>query len=149
MKSIFDPAENDSIISRIHQLTPESKALWGKMNAAQMLSHCQAPMDVAYGKLSLKANPIIALLGRLMKNKILNESEFKKNSPTAPAFIRNTPCDFENSKSELIHKIRRLASEGEHIIVTHKHPFFGKMSNEEWDILMWKHMDHHLRQFGV
>jgi len=149
MKSIFDKTENETIISRINKLTPETKAEWGKMNASQMLSHCQAPMDVAFGNLTLKANPIIALLGRLMKNKILNESEFKKNSPTAPAFIRNTPCDFESSKADLIQKISRLADEGKQVIKMHKHPFFGKMNDEEWDKLMWKHMDHHLRQFGV
>jgi hypothetical protein len=149
MSSIYNKTDNEIIISRINTLSPESKAQWGKMSVAQMLSHCQAPMDVAFGNLSLKANPIIALLGRLMKNKIINSPEFKKNSPTAPAFIRNEPCDFENSKSELIQKISRLADEGKEVIKVHKHPFFGKMNDEEWDQLMWKHMDHHLRQFGV
>ncbi len=29
------------------------------------------------------------------------------------------------------------------------HPFFGNLNSEEWDTLNWKHLDHHLRQFGV
>ena len=149
MNSIFDKNSNKEIISRINELKPDTMPLWGKMNVSQMLSHCQAPMDVAFGNISLKANPIIALIGRMMKKKIINAKEFKKNSPTAPAFIRNYPCEFEQSKSDLIDKISRLASDGLSAIKTDKHPFFGKMTHDDWDKLMWKHMDHHLRQFGV
>ena len=149
MSSIYRKADNEIIISRINTLSTESKAQWGKMSVDQMLSHCQAPMDVAFGDIILKANPIIALLGRLMKNKIINAPEFKKNSPTAPSFIRNEPCNFEQSKSDLIVKLSRLTNEGNQSIKNHKHPFFGSMTNDDWDKLMWKHMDHHLRQFGV
>jgi hypothetical protein len=149
MSSIYSKTDNESIISRINTLTPESKAQWGKMDVAQMLSHCQAPMDVAFGDLSLKANFLISLLGKMMKNKIINAPEFKKNSPTAPAFIRNESCDFQASKFELIAKVSRFANEGKAVIKSHKHPFFGEMNNDEWDKLMWMHLDHHLKQFGV
>ena len=149
MKSIYNADDNKEIIERINKLTPESKALWGKMNAAQMLSHCQAPMDVAFGNITIKANFIMQFLGRMMKKKIINAPEFSKNSPTAPAFIRNNPCDFEQSKLELIDKISVLAKEGMKSIKTNKHPFFGEMTTDDWDKLMWKHMDHHLRQFGM
>ena len=84
-----------------------------------------------------------------MKKKIINAPEFSKNSPTAPEFIRNQPCDFEQSKSELITKISILATDGAQSIKVNTHPFFGEMSTDDWDKLMWKHLDHHLRQFGV
>jgi hypothetical protein len=106
-------------------------------------------MDVAFGNLNLKANFVMQLLGKMMKNKIINSPEFKKNSPTAPAFIRNEPCNFEQSKAELIQKFSRFSNEGTAVIKTHKHPFFGEMNDTEWDKLIWMHMDHHLRQFGV
>ena len=149
MSSIYNKTDNDLVISRINKLSPESKAEWGKMNAAQMLSHCQAPMDVAFGIITVKPNFIMQLLGRMMKKKIINAPEFSKNSPTAPEFIRNTPCDFEQSKSELINKISVLAIDGAKLIKVNKHPFFGEMSTDDWNKLMWKHLDHHLRQFGV
>ncbi len=149
MSSIYNKVDNDLIIARINKLSTESKPIWGKMDAAQMLSHSQAPMDVAFGDLKLKANFLMRLLGKMIKDKMLKDPEFKKKSPTEPAFIRNYPCDFEQSKSELIKKISRLSNEGTKAIKTHKHPFFGEMNDQEWNILMWKHMDHHLRQFGV
>ena len=149
MASIYNPNDNQEIIDRLNKLTPETKAQWGKMSIDQMLSHCQAPMDVAFGDLNLKANFFMQLLGKMFKNKILNASEFKKNSPTAPSFIRNGVYDFEQTKTELIIKIKKFSELGENAIRTKKHPFFGEMSTAEWDKLQWMHLDHHLKQFGV
>ena len=53
MSSIFNKTDNDLLLSRIKNLSTETKAVWGKMNAAQMLSHCQAPMDVAFGVITV------------------------------------------------------------------------------------------------
>ena len=149
MASIYNPSDNQKIIDRINKISPESQAHWGKMNAAQMLSHCHGPIDVAFGDLNLKANFLMQMLGKMFKNKILNSAEFKKDSPTAPAFIRNEPCDFEQSKAGLIQKINKFSELGEKAIKTTKHPFFGEMTLQEWDRLQSMHLDHHLKQFGV
>ena len=149
MYSIYNKNDNQILIDRINKLSLESKAQWGKMNVAQMLSHCQAPIDVAFGDLNLKANFFMQLLGKLLKNKILNATEFKKDSPTAPEFIRKNECDFEKSKAELIKKINRFSELGEKAIKTTKHPFFGEMTLQDWDKLHVMHLDHHLKQFGV
>jgi hypothetical protein len=149
MESLFDKHANDAIIQRIQSLNEVSIPLWGKMNVGQMLSHCQAPLDVASGDLQLKSNFILQIIGKLYKKKILAAPGFKKNSPTAPDFLRNNPVDFEGAKSELIAKVLKFSSLGPKVIANHKHPFFGEMTNEEWDLLQWKHLDHHLKQFGV
>lgn len=149
MKSIFDLTDNNQIIERIQKLTPESKAQWGKMSVDQMLSHCQAPIDVAFGTLPLKANFMMQILGKMLKNKILKGPDFKKNSPTAPSFIRTESYDFETTKNELIEKVKRFASEGHGAIKNQTHPFFGKMTYDEWDKLHYMHLDHHLKQFNV
>ena len=104
MNSIYDKTSNQAIIERINKLTPDSEALWGKMTVDQMLSHCIAPIDLALGNSKLKVNFIMQLLGKILKKKILNSNEFKKNSPTAPSFIRNNKYNFEDVKSELIQK---------------------------------------------
>lgn len=148
-QSLFNPDDNREIILRIEKLTPDTKPLWGKMNASQMLSHCQAPIDVAFGNLKLKPNFFLLMLGRIYKNKILAAKGFKKDSPTAPDFIRNGDYDFEDSKAKLIERIKTFADEDPKAIKINKHPFFGKMTEEEWDNLQWKHLNHHLRQFGV
>lgn len=148
MKSIYNKDHNLELIERINRLSPESQAQWGKMNAAQMLSHCQGPIDVAFGNLKLKPNFLIGLLGKIFKNKILNAAEFKKNSPTAPEFIRKEAIDFEQSKKELIQKVMLFSELGEKAIKSSKHPFFGEMSFKDWDRLQYMHLDHHLKQFG-
>lgn len=149
MPSIFNNEDNEEIINRLNNLTPETKPLWGKMNVGQMLSHCQAPIDLAFGTTTLKANFLMQLIGKRFKNKILNSPEFKKNSPTAPSFIRTQECNFEENKKQLIQKISQFASLGPKAIHNYKHPFFGEMSIAEWDKLQTMHIDHHLKQFGV
>ncbi|GGD33183.1 DUF1569 domain-containing protein [Flavobacterium orientale] len=149
MASIFDKNDNAVLISRITALTPETQPRWGKMNVGQMLSHCQAPIDVAFGDVKLKSNIVFLLLGRIFKKKILAAPLFKKNAMTEPSFIRTGAYDFEETKAELIAKVKRFGEEGTACIIVEKHPFFGKMTFEEWDNLQWKHLNHHLKQFGV
>ncbi len=149
MNSIYDKAANDSMIARINKLTPESKALWGKMNAAQMCRHCAIAIDIAFGKGDLKVNFLMKLLGKMLKKKVFYGGEMGKNSPTAKEFIITEDLDLEKTKAELITNFSRFASEGKSVIKTMNHPFWGKMTYEDWDALMWKHTDHHLKQFGV
>lgn len=149
MKSIYNPNDNQAFIERINKLTEDSKPLWGKMTVTEMLAHCQCPMDVAFGKLELKANFLIRILGKLLKNKIINSTEFKKNSPTAKEFIVKGNLDFYTEKEGLIERINIFSLEKENAIKNKVHPFFGKMSIEEWSKLQTMHLDHHLKQFGV
>ena len=148
MKSIFNPEDNQEIIDRINQLNPNSQAKWGTMNVSQMLKHCQAPIDLAIGNLHLKPNFIIRFIGKYFKNMIIKK-EFKKNSPTIPHFIFKSEYDFIESQQELIEKVKKFALIGTSLIKNQKHPIFGTLTYEEWDILQWKHLNHHLNQFGV
>ena len=148
MKSIFNQTDNQKIINRINQLTPESTAQWGKMNVSQMLKHCNDATIVAFNEKELKVNFIFKLMGSLMRNSILNAPEFAKNSPTAKEFKYQENFDFETIKNELISNFSRF-QEGEQAITCKNHPFWGKMTTEDWNKLMWKHVDHHLKQFGA
>ncbi len=149
MNSIFDPVSNATMIARIQSLTPESKPLWGKMNAAQMCKHCTLAIDVAFDKMDLKINFLMKLLGKLLKKKVFYGGEMGKNSPTAKEFMITSEEELEKTKAEFISNFSRFATEGKSSIKTMNHPFWGKMTYEDWDALMWKHVDHHLRQFGV
>jgi hypothetical protein len=149
MKSIYSPDDNQKFIERINKLTEDSKPIWGKMSVNEMLAHCHCPMDVALGNLNLKANFVMRILGKLLKNKILNSKEFQKNSPTAKEFIIKGDLDFITVKKGLIERINTFSLEKENAIKNKVHPFFGKMSNEEWSKLQTMHLDHHLKQFGV
>lgn len=148
MKNIFNSKDNQEIIDRINKLRPESQALWGKMSVDQMLSHCISPIAVGLGSETLKISFLMKIFGRMMKKSWLSAPEFKKNSPTAKEFIRTDNYDFNTVKKELIEKVQKLG-EGFHVIKIKTHPFWGKLNEIDWNNLQWKHLDHHLRQFGV
>lgn len=149
MENLFTPEGNQNMIDRINQLQPTTPSQWGKMTVDQMMSHCIAPLDIVFGDLHLKMNPIIAFFGRtFIRKQVLSDTPFKKEGPTAPVFIRTEHYDFEKTKAELIAKVEKF-TQGLQVIKTNKHPLFGTMTSEEWNKIQWKHLDHHLRQFGV
>lgn len=147
MNSIFDKSDNQSIIDRINNLTPDSTPLWGKMSVDQMLKHVNETIIVSFGETQLKINFVFRLLGRMLKKNAFNKG-FGENSPTAKEFIFTGQYDFEEAKKELVKNFNRF-TEGHQSITVLNHPFWGKMTYEDWNKLMWKHTDHHLRQFGV
>lgn len=149
MKSVFNPNDNQDLVRRIQLLKPESQALWGKMNIGQMLGHLQAPIRVAVGDLNLKQTFIGFLFGKWALKKIDGDKPFDKNMPTAPEFKIKDQPDFATEQPKVIAMVSLYAAQGHGIITTEPHPFFGKMTIAQWDNLQWKHLDHHLRQFGV
>lgn len=149
MKYLFDDQKSSSIISRINQLSPQSKALWGKMNVSQMLAHCQQPLQVALGETMLKRNLFGFLFGKMAKKTVVSDKPYKRGLPTAPSFIVKDERNFESEKQKLVQLITRFSSGGPAVLTKDPHPFFGKMTVEEWDKSQWKHLDHHLQQFGV
>ena len=150
MESIFDPQGNKNIIDRIHTLTPITLSQWGKMTVSQMLLHCQQPIKVAYGTLQLEPKPLLAFFfGKSAKKKLTNKQPFGKGMPTSKEFKITHEPDFETSKKELIELVTIFAKDGHAAIKIEKHPFFGKMTMHEWDLMQWKHLDHHLKQFGA
>jgi hypothetical protein len=149
MPSLFDEKESAIIIDRINKLTPASKPLWGKMNVSQMLAHCQAPLNVAMGKETFKRNLFGFLFGKLAKRSVVSDKPFKRNLPTAPSFIVKEERSFDTEKTKLIGLVTTFTTGGEQGLTKEPHPFFGAMTTAEWDKSQWKHLDHHLQQFGV
>ncbi|MFT3794612.1 DUF1569 domain-containing protein [Flavobacterium sp.] len=147
--NIFNQEDNLKLQSRLQNLTSETTPLWGKMNASQMLLHCQKPLDVADGKLILPRSLVGFLFGKMAKKSFLKSEEFQKNLPTAPEFKIQTSPEFEKEKEVLVELVKKFAAMGPKVIVNKKHPFFGTMTDDEWGVLQFKHLDHHLRQFGV
>lgn len=147
VKNLFDPAVKQDIIDRIDKLTPESKAQWGKMNVSQMLAHVQKPIGIAYGTHQPKGSFLLRFIGPLFKSKLWNETPYKQGLPTDPTFIMTgIDKEFENEKQELLNMINSFS---EASVVGEKHPVFGKLTKANWSKATWKHLDHHLKQFGV
>lgn len=149
MNSIFVKEYNDSVINRINKLTPETTPLWGKMNASQVLAHCQVAIRIAFGEEKIKRGLMGILFGGMAKKSVLKNVPFRKGMLTLKNFIIKDTPDFETEKNKLVSMVRRFADEGESVFRSGTHPFFGEMTVSEWNTLMWKHLDHHLSQFGV
>ncbi len=149
MENLFESAVTAEIISRIQQLQSSSQPKWGKMNVAQMLAHCQAPIEAGLSDKKLKQAFIGKIFGNIAKKGFLKDKPFGKNLPTDKSFIIKDEKNFEEEKNKLIRLIKRFAAGGPSAVTKEPHPFFGKMTQDEWSLITWKHLDHHLQQFGV
>lgn len=146
VKNLNEAPVKQEIIDRINKLTPESRAKWGKMTVGQMLAHLQMPMGIALGTKTIPRSFLGRLLGGLFKKQLYNDKPFKRNLPTAPSFKMTTAREFEEEKQKVIEVIRKFNEEN---LIDIPHPVFGKMTKEQWGLSNWKHLDHHLQQFGV
>jgi hypothetical protein len=151
MRNLFDATVASEVKARLRKLGSESERRWGKMTAAQMLAHCSVSMQWAVGELvPEKAALPVRLMGRLVKPMVLrNEDPLRKNSPTAKSLIVTDERDMGAERDRLSGLIDKFAAGGATGCTKNPHSFFGKMTPQEWAILMYKHLDHHLRQFGV
>lgn len=147
-QSLFDAAGNRAVVERIRKLRPDSRPEWGKLDAPRMLAHCQVALKVAMGDLRLKRGLVGLLFGGLAKKQLLRPEPFKRNLPTAPEFKVAATRGFDAERDTLVGLVERFGA-GPAVLAQGPHPFFGPLTVEEWDALQWKHLDHHLRQFGV
>ncbi|HRH63138.1 MAG TPA: DUF1569 domain-containing protein [Bacteroidia bacterium] len=149
MKSIFNKADNEALISRINKLTAESQPLWGKMDVSQMLAHITTPLLVMKGEVKINFTLLGMLFGKSLKKKYLRDRGFGKNLPTHTKFKVVDSKQFAAEQKKFIELLQELLTKGTAIITKNKHPFFGNMSIQEWEDMMYLHVEHHLKQFGV
>jgi hypothetical protein len=148
MKTLFEAADRESILRRLEALKPDTQRQWGKMNVAQMLAHCATALETGTGDRPMKQALIGKILMPFFRSSILGEKPFKRNSPTDPSFVISNERDFEAERNRLRGLIARFVERGSDAAGHQIHSFFGKMTGQEWGELMYKHIDHHLQQFG-
>ncbi|MEC1528492.1 DUF1569 domain-containing protein [Bacillus spizizenii] len=149
MKNIFNQLHLEEILNRMDKLSPLSKPQWGKMDVAQMLAHCSSFQDIAMG-LSFPARGWLGILiGNFVKPIFYNDKPLAQNMSTIPDILIVDEKEFKTEKDILKQKIITFQSNGPEKCTTHPHPFFGKLTSEQWGKGIYKHLDHHLKQFGV
>ena len=150
MQNIFSTEGVHHFEHRISKLTSNTTGLWGKMNVAQMLAHCNVSYEMVFENKHPKPNFIIGfILKAFVKNIVTNEKPYKKNSNTAPAFVMVDEKVFATEKNRLIEYINKTYSLGEAYFDGKESLSFGKLSKTEWNNMFAKHLDHHLQQFGA
>jgi hypothetical protein len=147
MKTLFDPIVRDALLSRIDRLAPHMTPRWGRMSAGQMIVHLTAQLRAGLGELPCapKKTP---LNNWLMRRLIIYVIPWPKGSPTAPEFLAQPTAAWNEDLAALRSAVERFGSRGPGGEWA-PHPAFGPLTGRMWGNLAWRHLDHHLRQFGV
>ncbi len=150
LPNYFDRNVHDEIIQRINKLSANSQPLWGKMSVGKMLAHSSVTYEMAFEDKYPKPGAFKQfILKLLVKKYVVGEKEYSKNSATAPEFIIQEDKDFEKEKARLIAYINKSYELGADYFDGKESHSFGKLNKTEWNNMFYKHIDHHLRQFGV
>ncbi|HHB78935.1 MAG TPA: DUF1569 domain-containing protein [Saprospiraceae bacterium] len=150
MESIFSSKGNESYISRINQLTPETERKWGTMSVSQMLAHLNVTFDMSFTDRYPKPTGLKKwMLKLLVKGSVVGPKPYKKNLRTAPIFLVKDDKDFDKEKKKLLAYVHQVHKLGADYFEGRSSHSFGKLTKGEWDNMFSKHLDHHLLQFGV
>ena len=147
MKSLFDAEAFEVIKTRIDNLSEASEKQWGKMTHGQMLRHCQGPFNIMLEKNDYGMKP--NWMAKLFFKKLLyNDKPWRKNLPTAK-FLKETEArNFEKERLDLVKLLDEFEAQKDRADWK-PHPAFGRFTRQQWGQMQYKHLDHHLRQFGV
>jgi len=149
MNSLFNPGDREALARRLSELEPGTRRQWGKMDPAQMLRHCAIALGDVLGERPVKQAFLGKLVTPLIRGQIFGNKPFRRNSPTDPIYVVSDAQDFEAERARLATLIDRVVQRGTGKSEGMIHPFFGRLSGDQWGRLIYKHFDHHLRQFGV
>jgi hypothetical protein len=149
MRNLFEPDAAAELKRRLSKLSPDSERQWGKMTPAQAMAHYAAQMEMVLGQTFPPRSLLGRLFGRLAKAKLLGEEPISRNMPTDKEFLIADQRDLERERERVQGLLDRFIRGGPAVCTKHPHSFFGPMTPIEWATLMYKHLDHHLRQFGV
>jgi hypothetical protein len=150
MKSVFDSTGVSELTARINRLTPTSAPQWGKMSVDQMLAHCNVSYDMVYTDKYPAVTGLKRLLFKLfVKQAVVGPKPYAKNSPTAPQFKMVGTKNFGEERTRLIDYLNRVQRDGAARFNGKESKSFGPLTSDEWNTLFYKHLDHHLTQFGV
>ena len=148
MQNMFNPEDRAAIERRFKVLQPDSPRQWGKMNPAQMLAHCAAALEAPLGERQEARSIIGRLIAPFVRSSTFGEQPLPRNTPTDPDCVIVDEREFLAEQRRLLEKLTRFCDRGPSAADRRMHSFFGALSGQDWGRFVYKHLDHHLRQFG-
>lgn len=146
MKTVFDKQTRDQLISRINLINESKTPQWGKMTPYQMVKHCSLSEELYLGNKKYKRVLLGRIFGKIALKNILKEgAPFPRNAKTKQDFLVTGNGNLEAEKTKLISLLHEYETFSLPFV---EHWFFGKMSKDQLGALSYKHLDHHLQQFG-
>ena len=149
MGSILNDADRAAIRERIGSVTSSSTPRWGRMDTRSMLAHLKLSALMALGELPVASKSKRVFQVFPVKHLILHVVPFPKSAPTAPELLVRSPAAWQADVAELQALVDRFVARGRESSPWPEHPAFGRLSHRAWGVLTYRHMDHHLRQFGT
>ncbi len=149
MTSLFDPAINEEILTRVEKLDPATKPRWGKMSIEEMLAHLNLSLQVNWGLIELKPVFLAVFFRGIARPVLLGKKPFPKNLPADKMTLTKSVPDFSSEKLQVTTAIKMYLEKGPAGLSKNPHNILGKITPEESAFISYKHLDHHLRQFGV
>ncbi len=150
MQNLFNHEDYQSLLVRINSISPVSERLWGKMEVNQMIIHLKDQLDIALGNMSAAAQGPFLLRtvpGKFLALYVIPWRKGKEITPREmnPQLKGMVVTDFESDKHLLLIRIQEFTKAN----CFADHPFFGRLNKSQWGRLAWKHINHHLLQFGA
>jgi hypothetical protein len=146
MPSLRGQTAREELMRRLERITPLTRPKWGGLDAPRMLCHLGDTLAMALGELAAQPMNRKAFHHFPLKHLIIYALPFPKGAPTSPELLSTAPQNFDADRRRVVECINRLAAAP--TANGPEHPLFGPLTNEEWNVLQWKHINHHLRQFG-
>jgi hypothetical protein len=147
MATFLDDRDRARLMGRLATLTPGAQPRWGKFTVAGMLCHLRECARMASGELLVPDAGKKAFQTFPLKHLILHVLPFPKGAPTAPLLLATSTEEFEEALRQVTKALDEFLHEEQRPAPAH--PLFGPLTRKEWGALVYKHTDHHLRQFGV
>jgi len=148
MRSLFEAGARDAITDRLRTLTPESPRQWGRLRGDEMLCHLADQLRMALGGIPTAA-PAGPLRYRPIRYLMIHVLPWPKGRAKGPAEAFTTaPADWENDREQVIELVREFGGRSPSGDWP-SNPIFGSLSGHDWGVLSYRHLDHHLRQFGA
>lgn len=149
MPSLLDATDRARLAERVRALAPDQRPRWGRMDVARMLAHCADALRNATGELPIAVRRIPLVRTALVKWLMIDVLPMPKGAPTAPELLRTSAPDIAEERDALLALLARFGEGDASSCRWAPHPLFGELTPTQWGRLAWKHLDHHLRQFGV
>jgi hypothetical protein len=118
------------------------------MSVVGMMKHLHLSARMALGELPMVSKDKRAFQMFPLKHLLLYVVPFPKGAPTAPELKTDNSGSLEEEREAVLGLLERIAS-GPNDGPGPAHPLFGPLSRREWGVVTYKHVDHHLKQFGA
>ncbi len=153
MNTLINHDNLEQIRNRVNNLTPETQALWGNMTVGEMVCHVSDPIRDILG-IRITEPVVPEAMRPALVQMVLTADNYGQGAPTSQPYLQadsgggTKPTDFESDRNSLLELMNKFYATDDNYKLS-SHAALGILTREQFGIYLWKHLNHHLSQFGV